>query len=78
MEGVIVHKIEDLLGIRGERPTLYEESRNLEEIKYERVPALPAIRGKFSYAGSTVFVRFCEEENSARVRLIRSEVVRKQ
>ena len=35
MEGVIVHKIEDLLGIRGERPTLYEESRNLEEIKYE-------------------------------------------
>ena len=36
------------------------------------------IRGKFSHAGSTVFVRFCEEENSTRVRLIRSEVVSKQ
>ena len=48
MEGVIAHKIEDLLGIRGERPTtLYEESRNLEEIKYERVPRSPAIRASF-------------------------------
>ena len=62
MEGVIVHKIEDLLGIRGERPTLYEESRNSEEIKYERVPALANSSGDmFSHAGSsTIFVRFCE------------------
>ena len=56
MEGAIVHKIEDLLGIRGERPTLYEESRNLEEIKYERAPGLASHSvGRFTHAGLLPF-----------------------